>query len=58
MKRKIVKRKKIRKSVDEEMVTVKHVCESLPIETISKFCESMLDRLRKIIKIKEHRKKF
>ena len=52
------KAEKIFKSVDEVMATVKHACESLPSETISKLHESMPDRLRKIIKMKGHRKKF
>ena len=40
------------------MATIKHVCESLPSETISNLYESIPDQLRKIIKMKGLRKKF
>ena len=49
---------KVFKSVAEVIATVKHVCESLPSETISKLHESIPYRLRKIIKMKGHGKKF
>ena len=59
MKREIAKRKKVYKSVDDVMATVKHVWDLIPIETISSLYESMPDRLNKeVIKMKGHRTKF
>ena len=57
-KREIAKRKKVYKSVDDVMATVKHVWDSLPSETISSLNESMLDRLKEVNKMKGHRAKF
>ena len=58
MKREIARRKKVYKSVDDVMATVKHVWDSLPSENISSLYESMPDRLKDDIKMKGHRTKF
>ena len=58
MKREVSKKKKIFKSADDVMATIRHVWGSLSSEDISKLYESMPIRLRDIIKMRGHRAKF
>ena len=58
MKREIAKQKKVYKSVDDVMTTVKHIWDSLTSDTISSLYESMPDRLREVIKMKGDKTKF